>query len=199
VFADAARTETVEPESADDSAESLRLRSFLEDVAVVAQSADPQEPEQTLRVSPRELKAAAILKTLQHVYWYEHLEELRLCTYGEIDVLPYLREAAGQGTVLAKPINLEHLEISSDIERCNILLISEHEQWREIALDTMLYQPGLVTISDTEEFLCLGGMISIALSAGGVRLMINNDAVAVNLVELDPILFQLSQPWRCDR
>lgn len=88
-----------------------------------------------------------------------------------------------------RPIRIDHFRTPADVKRCHLLFVSHVGAGR---LDPILAAVGgksVLTVSETEDFLNRGGMITLTTEQNRVRLRINPAAIqAANLAVSSKLL-----------
>jgi hypothetical protein len=87
---------------------------------------------------------------------------------------PLLNEAIEGEKYHNRPIRIDHFRTPGDIKRCHLLFVSHAGAGRvDSVLAAVAGKKGVLTVSETEDFLNRGGMITLTAEQNRVRLRIN--------------------------
>jgi hypothetical protein len=88
-----------------------------------------------------------------------------------------------------RPIRIDHFRTPGDIKRCHLLFVSHVGAGRLDPILAAVAGKSVVTVSETEDFLNRGGMITLTTEQNRVRLRINPAALqAANLAVSSKLL-----------
>lgn len=168
------------------------VKSFLLACAIAAISGVSSFAQNAPFELPQyQVKAAFIYNFIKFVEWPEEsfseknspyvIGVLGIDPFFESDLLlNYLNQAVEGKTInnreiLVKPSSPSSTRIS-DFKDCHLVFISASEKNRMKEILAGLNQPGLLTISETDNFCEQGGMINFFMASGKVRFEINAKA-----------------------
>lgn len=88
-----------------------------------------------------------------------------------------------------RPIRIDHFRTPGDINRCHLLFVSHVGAGRLDPILAAVADKSVLTVSETEDFLNRGGMITLTTQQNRVRLRINPAAIqAANLTVSSKLL-----------
>ena len=88
-----------------------------------------------------------------------------------------------------RPIRIDHFRAPGDIKRCHLLFVSHASAGRLDPILAAVAGKSVLTVSETEDFLNRGGMITLTAEQNRVRLRINTAALhSANLVVSSKLL-----------
>jgi hypothetical protein len=88
-----------------------------------------------------------------------------------------------------RPIRIDHFRTPADIKRCHLLFVSHVGAGRLDPILAAVAGKSVVTVSETEDFLNRGGMITLTAQQNRIRLRINPAALqAANLAVSSKLL-----------
>lgn len=104
---------------------------------------------------------------------------------------PYLEEAVRGKSIESHPFVVRHVRLIGDARKCHILFIANSERRRAADLLNGIRGEPVLTVSDLDQFLELGGIIQFYMEGKKVRFQINNDAAKHAGLKISSKLLQL--------
>jgi hypothetical protein len=86
---------------------------------------------------------------------------------------PLLNQAIEGEKYHNRPIRIDHFRTPGDIKRCHLLFVSHAGAGRVDSILAAVAGKSLLTVSETEDFLNRGGMITLTAEQNRIRLRIN--------------------------
>ena len=168
------------------------LLVFLASHILAAESAAQNSKE-----SP--LKAVLLFRLTQFVEWptnrFDSPESpVIIGILGRDPFGDSLRIAIRGETARNRPITLRQLQRTEDAKSCHVVFISESESRRVREITSALAGNSVLTVSDMENFVRVGGgMVRFYTEQNRVNLQINNEAAKAAGLTLDSRLLRMSQ------
>jgi hypothetical protein len=128
---------------------------------------------------PREyrIKAAYLYNLSKFITWPDEGSQdknapVTICIYGYNPFDQYL-EKLRERRVKNRPIDIRYLTEQQPIVGCQVLFISQHNTTQPKLLTAPPPYPPVLTVSDDEDFLARGGLVSLVTVSNNVQLDIN--------------------------
>ena len=149
-------------------------------------------------VSEYEAKAAFLYNLLKFVQWPAGNLPNQAAPFVACVVEPdpfgnVLSTALHQKAVSGRPIELRRLKTSEGIRECQVVFIPVRDTRRIAGLLRAVQRAEVLTVGETSEFLDAGGMVSLVLTDGKLRLQINIEAVHASGLKMSAQLLRLAQ------
>jgi len=104
------------------------------------------------------------------------LEAFSICVLGEDPFGAVLDSTVRGEKIESRPVLVRGIRTSREATNCNILYISRSEQSQVRKIASSLDKSGVLTVSDSSDFIAQGGAIQFTLSGNRVRFEVNVDA-----------------------
>lgn len=145
-----------------------------------------------------EVKAAYLYQFGKFIEWPEGTfppngGTFTICTLGMDPFGSALDETVSGRTVQGKQIQLRRLDTVADAEDCNILFVGASEQKHFADIANSLVGKGVLTVSDSGDFLTQGGMISFRIEENKVRFEVSLAAVERAKLKLSSQLLKVAK------
>ncbi len=148
--------------------------------------------------SEHAIKAAIIFKIAKFVSWpqdafKDRSDSLSVCVQKDDPISPAISALGGKpihGRVLSVKFLDEPELLSAD---CQILFLTNTHSEQQIALLTSIADQPILTISDTEQFIDRGGIISLEIAQNRVQFAINVEASETAGLNISAQLLQLAK------
>jgi hypothetical protein len=140
------------------------------------------------------LKAVFVYNFCRFIDWPDSAfaspsEPLIIGIIGDDPFGSLLNEAVEGEKYHNRPIRIDHFRTPADIKRCHLLFVSHVGAGRLDPILAAVAGKNVVTVSETEDFLNRGGMITLTTEQNRVRLRINPAALqAANLAVSSKLL-----------
>lgn len=172
----------------------LRVMAFLS-ICAIAQAAEPPA------LSEYQLKAAFLYNFAKFVEWPsralpESSPSLTLCVLGEDPFGSDLDQTIEGKTINGKVLVSRRFKGIQGLEVCQILFISASERRRMGQILEALKDLSLLTISETDRFAKLGGVINFTMEQNKIRFEINVDAAERKGLKISSKLLKLAKVIR---
>lgn len=147
--------------------------------------------------SEYQIKSVFVYNFVNFVTWPEtsfssNDSNFNICILGE-DPFGMLLDVTTEGqNAHNRPIAVQRIKKISDIRPCQILFVSESEEYRLADIFAFTERYTILTVSDIEDFILRGGMVEFFNSNNKVRLGINPDLARNANLHIDANLIQLS-------
>jgi hypothetical protein len=133
------------------------------------------------------VKAAYVYHLIKFVEWPSLPDDaFRVCVRGSDSVGGMLGELANR-PVRERPLKIE---MEGDLARCQVLYIGRGEKLQP---DVRMRRPGLLTVSDQEDFARRGGIVGFYSEGGKVKLEINPEAARAANLRISSKLMELAR------
>jgi hypothetical protein len=124
---------------------------------------------------------------------------LTLCVLDDGAVEGALSELVGNSTINGRAVTISRGVRGARLRACHLLYVGEATAGRAAAiLDELLGAP-VLTVSNGDEFVRMGGIVGLFVEEGRMRFAINPDAAQRAGVRLSSRLLQLAKIFRDDR
>ncbi|MDX1980933.1 MAG: YfiR family protein [Bryobacteraceae bacterium] len=147
--------------------------------------------------SEREVKAAMLYNFTKFVEWPsgalgESGAPVTICVAGRDPFGPALEQAVADRTAYGRPIRIAKASRVEELKGCHILYVSISE--RKYLSETLeaIAQPGVLTVSDIEDFTHQGGIVGFVLRDSKVRFEVNLDAAEKARLKISARLLKLA-------
>jgi YfiR/HmsC-like len=149
-------------------------------IAVAAALAWLMAPLHSASASPSEyaLKSVFLYNFCRFIDWPDSAfaspnEPFIIGIIGDDPFGPLLNEAIEGEKYHNRPIRIDHFRTPADIKRCHLLFVSHAGAGRVDSVLAAVAGKSVLTVSETEDFLNRGGMITLTAEQNRVRLRIN--------------------------
>ena len=144
------------------------------------------------------LKAVFLYNFCRFIDWPESAfaspnEPLTIGIIGDDPFGSLLNEAIEGEKYHNRPIRIDHFRTPGEIRRCHLLFISHANAGRLDPILAAVAGKSVVTVSETEDFLNRGGMITLTTEQNRVRLRINPDALTAANVAVSSKLLRVAE------
>ena len=151
-----------------------------------------------------EVKAAFLYNLLKFVQWpANHVsnqpEPFVACVVEPDPFGSAITTVLHQKAVSGRPIELRRLKTSEGIGECQVVFIPVRDARRVASLLRAVQRAAVLTVGESTEFLDAGGMVSLILTEGKLRLQINIDAVHAADLQMSAQLLRLAQDTKGGR
>lgn len=148
-------------------------------------------------VPEREVKAAMLYNFTKFVEWPsgalgEPGAPVTICVAGRDPFGPALEQAVADRTAYGRPIRIAKAGRVEELKGCHIVYIGVSERKRLAESLEMIAQPGVLTVSDIEEFTHQGGIVGFVLRDSKVRFEVNLDAAEKARLKISARLLKLA-------
>jgi hypothetical protein len=124
---------------------------------------------------------------------------LTLCVIDDSAVEGALSELVGNSTINGRAVTISKNASGSRLRACHLLYVGEATSGRAAGiLDELLGAP-VLTVSNGDDFIRLGGIVGLFVEEGRMRFAINQDAAQRAGVRLSSRLLQLARIVKDDR
>ena len=149
-------------------------------------------------VSEYEAKAAFLYNLLKFVQWPasnlpNQTAPFLACVMEPDPFGNALTAVLHQKAVSGRPIELRQLKTSEGIRECQVVFIPVRDTRRVTGLLRAVQRAAVLTVGEAAEFLDAGGMVSLVLTDGKLRLQINIEAVHASDLKMSAQLLRLAQ------
>lgn len=150
--------------------------------------------------SEYQIKSVFLYNFVNFIYWPESAFEndtspFNLCVFGKNPFGAFLKVTTENQKAGKHPIKLHYLDRASQIHTCHILYISNNQQAQVIQILRLTKKYPMLTVSDVDNFIPLGGMVNFFKISNKVRLAMNPNAIrkadlkaSANLLKLAKIV-----------
>lgn len=104
-----------------------------------------------------------------------------------------LSETVRGEAVRNQPIRLEYYRRAEEALHCQILFISDSENWHLADILSTLRGSSVVTVGESDDFISAGGMIALIAAQNRVHLRINTTAVRAARVGMSSKLLRVAE------
>ena len=155
-------------------------RAWLLGLALLAGAPSPARAE-TAPPAEYQLKAAFLYKLSQFVEWPAQAFDgpaapLVIGVLGDDPFGAYLDDLVRGEKIGLRPLSVRRYQRNEEVTGCHILFVCSSESAGLEKIIEQLKGRSFLTVSDTESFLRLGGMVRFATESGKIRLKINVEA-----------------------
>lgn len=117
------------------------------------------------RLSDQQLKAAYVLNFIRYTDWPEHAfadadANVVVCTFGGDPGTPVLTDVAGK-QIRGRIVRIRSVDSADEARACNVLFVREPEVRRFVGTLRALQRLPVLTISEADAFVDVGGMIGL--------------------------------------
>lgn len=128
-----------------------------------------------------QVKAAYLLNFGKFVTWpattaAANPEPFSICVLGEDPFGSILDSTVRGEKIDGRSVVAKRIRGSGEVSACNILFISRSEQGQVRKIASSLGKSGVLTVSDSQDFISHGGAIQFTLSGNRVRFEVNLNA-----------------------
>ena len=160
-------------------------------------AAEPSESREYL------LKAAFVYNFAKFIEWpagafAQPRDPLLLCTIGTEPFGAALASIDGK-IVRDRPLEIKRLGGSDDPNACHMVFLTMSDKGRMTQVLQSLQRLPVLTISDTEGFLQVGGMINFFMAQNKIQFEINNETAQRVGLTISSQLLKLAMPERDGR
>jgi len=124
---------------------------------------------------------------------------LTLCVLDDSAVEGALSDLVGNSTINGRTVTISRGRGATKLRTCHLLYVGEATTDRAAAILDELQGSAVLTVSNGDDFVRLGGMIGLFVEEGRMRFAINPDAAQRVGVRLSSKLLQLAKILRDDR
>lgn len=141
------------------------------------------------------IKAAYLFNLSKFIIWPDETshpadEPITICVYGYNPFENYLEKLEGR-LVRQRPIAIRYVDEKASTDECQMLFISQHNAGMPKLLAAKPPYPPILTVSDDEDFLSRGGIVSMVTVNNSIQLDINltrakqaGFSISANLLEV---------------
>lgn len=143
-----------------------RCRAFMRNAAaVIVGLLMPTLALAQARLSDQQLKAAYVLNFIRYTDWPAHAfagadDNIVVCTFGGDPGLPALGDIAGK-QIRGRTVQLRGIDSADEARACNVLFVREPEARRFVGTLRALQRLPVLTVSEADAFVDVGGMIGL--------------------------------------
>lgn len=124
---------------------------------------------------------------------------LTLCVLDDTAVEGALSELVGNSTINGRAVTISKNTAGGRLRSCHLLYVGESTSDRASAILQELLGAPVLTVSNGDDFVRLGGIVGLFLEDGRMRFAVNPDAAQRAGVRLSSRLLQLAKIFRDDR
>jgi hypothetical protein len=124
---------------------------------------------------------------------------LTLCVLDDSAVEGALSELVGNSTINGRTVTISRNATGARLRACHLLYVGEPNTGRAAAILEELLGAPVLTVSNGDDFIRLGGMVGLFVEEGRMRFAINPDAAQRAGVRLSSRLLQLARIFKDDR
>jgi hypothetical protein len=114
------------------------------------------------------------------------------CVVGDRDVAAALKRAAANQKLNGRPIVVSFLESTERLSTCHFLYVSGVARARMAEIVYGVHETPVLTVSDDDTFIKLGGMIQVFIESGKMRFRINPKSAKRARLQLSSRLLALA-------
>jgi len=165
-------------------------RAALLAICAIAGSSLAQNTQQTF--NEYQLKAVFLFRFAQFVEWPvgDPTAPFVICVLGDDPFDTYLDDTVRDESVQSRKVSVVRYRKVEDVERCQILFVSDSERARVRQIATLLKGRGTLTVGDSTSFAEQGGMIEFMTEEKRIRLKINVDAARASELQISSKLLR---------
>jgi hypothetical protein len=154
---------------------------------------------QETRPSEYQVKAAFLLNFGKFVEWPTNAfactnAPLVIGVFGNDPFHGDLEGVAAGQNINGHPVIVRQIKALPDLKACHILFIAASEKTRERELLKAVEGTGVLTVSETDDFIRAGGMINFIIEDSQVHFQINNNAARTARLSISSKLIKLARP-----
>lgn len=143
-----------------------------------------------------QVKAVYVYNFLKFVDWpsgtFKHEQDpINVCVIGKHPIGKALEPIKNQ-TAKRRPIQLLHLTFRDDVAHCQVLFVAKADPRRAATLFEKAAQASVLTVSDMEDFIDLGGMIGFVIQDDRVLLEINLQKTRAAKLEISAKVLEIA-------
>lgn len=156
-------------------------------------------PAQTLPTAAQEyeIKAAFLYNFAKFVYWPEGAlpagTPIVIAVFGKDPFGPTLENLVSGKTIDGRPLVVRRTNRLRDLLPCHILFISSSEKERLPEILQAVGSASVLTVSEMEEFLQLGGTVKFVMEENRVRFRINVEPATRSRLQISSKLLNLAK------
>ena len=142
-----------------------------------------------------QVKAAFLLNTIRFVEWpagENTSADIVIGVLGEDPFGPYLDELAGR-KIKGRKIVIRHFSSPDRAAGCQVLFIPDSERRRLQSLLGLLRGYSILTVSDSDGFVHMGGMIEIDLDKGHLVFDVNQRQLSLRGLKISSQMLKLAR------
>jgi len=124
---------------------------------------------------------------------------LTLCVIDDSAVEGALSELVGNSTINGRTVTISRNASGARLRACHLLYVRDANSGRAAEILEELLGAPVLTVSNGDEFIRLGGIVGLFLEEGRMRFAINPDAAQRAGVRLSSRLLQLARIFKDDR
>jgi hypothetical protein len=124
---------------------------------------------------------------------------LTLCVLDDTAVEGALVELVGNSPINGRAVTISKKTTGARLRACHLLYVGESTSERASAILQELLGAPVLTVSNGDDFVRLGGIVGLFLEEGRMRFAVNPDAAQRAGVRLSSKLLQLAKIFRDDR
>lgn len=124
---------------------------------------------------------------------------LTLCVLDDSAVEGALSELVGNSTINGRTVTISRNASGARLRACHLLYVGEANSARAAAILEELLGAPVLTVSNGDDFIRLGGIVGLFVEEGRMRFAINPDAAHRAGVRLSSRLLQLARIFKDDR
>ena len=151
---------------------------------------------QTAPVPEYQVKAVYLFNFAQFVTWPSQESShapLVIGILGDDPFGSYLDETVRGQKVINRPLAIQRFRRNTELRNCNILFISQSERDRAAQIASNLKGRSVLTVSDMDDFIDIGGMIQFFTERNKIRVRINLDAVKAANMKVSSKLLRVAE------
>ena len=147
--------------------------------------------------SEYQIKAAFVVNFARYVEWpQESLREgapVTFCVLAYDEIYSSLQNLTRGKAVNGHPIALSKVSGADQLRNCHVLVVGKQELGRQLRVRTCLANSSTLTISDSNEFERVGGVIGLVLDNNKLGFEIDLDTAARSNLKLSSQLLKLAK------
>jgi hypothetical protein len=140
----------------------------------------------------RTLKAAFVFNLIKYVEWPNSGNELLIGSIGDPTMGEVLQKLLEGKSVENRTIHILLSPSDQDLQRCNLLYVSESSPRKAKAILDRIHAKSILTVGDSTFFANHGGMIALVRAGEQVQIQVNLDAVQEAQFKISSRLLNLS-------
>jgi len=124
---------------------------------------------------------------------------LTLCVIDDSAVEGALSELVGNSTINGRAVTIPRNANGTRLRNCHLLYVGDADSERTATILDELFGAPVLTVSNGDNFIRLGGIVGLFVEEGRMRFAINQDAAQRAGVRLSSRLLQLARIFKDDR
>lgn len=140
----------------------------------------------------RTVKAAFVFNLIKYVEWSNSSNELLIGYSGDASMGEVLKKLLEGKSIDNRTIHILLSPSESDVQRCNLLYVSEASPRKARAALERIHNKSTLTVGDSNSFTEDGGMIGLVRNGEQVQIQVNLDSVQEAELKISSRLLNLA-------